>query len=477
MKIIFIDIPFGSIWQTDIAQFYENILSEHRKEIITKKLFEKFQIERPKHKTFTLGLLCLASTLEKNGYQVEYIINDEKSLVEKISDKDIVCYSIKTTTVSKCLNLAKQVKEKFPNVVNIFGGPHATTLYNDIISYSFVDIVVIGEGDETLLEIVKAIEHKNNLSDIKGLSYKENESIKITKNRELCDINNSVPINYSILPGSLDEYYLYFETRRGCNFGCSYCASHFLWRKKARTQSAEISYKNLLALSKKIKKNSIIHIVNSSFGFDSEDIKLCKLLIDNPINLFFSCDICASQITEERIKLMYDAGVKMFSIGMESASDVVLKKNHRPQFKYIENALLLIKKTCDAFIKGYWIVGLPGETIQSSNYSNNKLIELLKNNLLDIACEHIFVPYPGSNVFSNPENYNFKIYHKNWDFYDSRSFPLPAESNNFSMGDAYLAYINIIKSQCELYGISPNIYEKPISKNFVDFLEHKKHLT
>lgn len=478
MKIFFIDIPFGSVWQTDIANFYEEILSSQRKKITNARLFKKFNILKPNNKTYTLGLLALATYLHKHDYKIEYILNNNSSnYLEKANPKDIFCFSAKTTTINQCLSIAKSIKEKFPHSTIIFGGSHSMMLYEEIISLPFVDVVVLGEGEETLLELVKNISTKKNLETISGIAFiKKNKIIK-TPPRPFLSFEKLPPINYDLLPFPIHDFYIYYETRRGCYFGCSYCASHHIWRKQIRTQKAEISYENLKKLAKKLKKNSLIHIINSSFGFDPEDIKLCKLLIQNPIDIFFSCDVCASQISEENVKLMFDAGIRMFSIGMESAANEVLKKNHRPNFRVVKQACITIKRCCDAFIKGYWIIGLPGETEETVKITKETIKYMLENKLLDMSCEHIFVPYPGCNVFHHPRKYDFKIYHKNWNFYDSRSFPLPAESNFFSMGSAYLSYLDIIKMQCELNGINAKNYEKPVTDNYIDFLKHKKHLT
>ena len=119
--------------------------------------------------------------------------------------------------------------------------------------------------------------------------------------------------------------------------------------------------------------------------------------------------------------MMYDAGFRMFCFGMENAADEILKKNHRPAFSYVEKICHVVKSTCDAFVKGYWIIGLPGENKETVKATKEKIMYLLKEGLMDLPCEHIFVPYPGSLTYDNPDKYGYKVFNKDWIFYDSRS--------------------------------------------------------
>lgn len=496
-QITFLDTPAGVVPQTSVAGFYENILGLQRQSVINERLYNKFNLEKGPSKTYTHGMLSLATVAKKLGQAVTYYNLSELELDAEVAAKikitDILCFSCKTTVIKQCLQMAQAAKLINPQIFIIFGGPHPTFMPKEVLDNSCVDVVCIGEGEETFAELIcnvttylsqsrrgEASQIQANLAKIKGIAYVQKGEYVFTESRPLiADMNTIDWVDYSILPGDIRDFYLYIETRRGCPFNCAYCANPRIWQKCIRTLKAEVAYARLKNIASVVKKNSMIHIVNPSFGFTKEDMDLCRLLTQDKLDLFFSVDLCASFVTHECIKSMYDAGCRMFSIGMESASDVVLAANHRPNFSLVRDALVKIRQTCDAFIKGYFVVGLPGETEETAKLTKNTIMDLLNQGLIDMVCEHVFVPYPGCDIFHNPDKYDYSIYSCDWSVYDSRSFPLPGESKSFTMSRAYLAYIDLISSQCEFYGMPIEQYfdgKFNAGGKIVPFLKQKKHL-
>lgn len=486
-NITFLDTPAGVVPQTNVAGFYENILSQKRQAIINERLYQKFQLAKGPSKTYTHGLLSIATVAKKLGHTVTYYhLGDlalDAAITQALQTTDILCFSCKTTTINQCLQMAQAAKLINPQLVTIFGGPHPTFNPAEVLSHPGVDLVCLGEGEVTFAELLNSwplIGNKANLAAIKGIAYLDQGTCITTEPRPLiADLNAVEWVDYTILPGDIRDFYLYLETRRGCPFSCAYCANPRIWQKCLRTLDAEVAYARLKNIASVVKPGSMIHIANPSFGFTKEDMALCQLLAQDKLELYFSVDLCASLMTPASIKAMYDAGCRMFSIGMESASDQVLAANHRPSFTLVREALTTIRQTCDAFIKGYFVVGLPGETEESARFTKDTIMELLTHGLVDMVCEHVFVPYPGCDVFHHPDRYDYKIYSYDWSVYDSRSFPLPGESNSFSMSRAYLAYIDLIASQCEFYGMTTEQYfdgQFNAGSKVVSFLQQKKHL-
>lgn len=481
----FLDTPSGVVPVSGVANFYERILAERRISVIRERLYDRFKIVQSPHRTYTHGALSIATVVKSLGHGVNYKILEKldvtKEVVRDIVDAtDVLCFSCKTTVITQCLEIARLAKELKEEIFIIFGGPHPSFLPEDVLFSDVVDVVCIGEGEETIRGLVEAINGHCSFASVAGIAFKDGKSIRKTLPRPLIQDFNTVNfVDYSLLPGDMKDYYLYIETRRGCSFNCAYCANPKIWQRNVRTLTADIAYERFKYIADKIVKRSMIHVSNPSFGFVEEDFDLCKMLQKSDLGIFFSVDLCASFVTSERIKEIYDAGCRMFSIGIESAADSVLQKNNRPKFQIVKEALRTIRSTCNAFIKGYFVIGLPGETEETAKQTKNEIMNLLKENMIDLVCEHVFVPYPGCDVFHCPDKYDYRIYSKNWMDYDSRSFPLPGESCTFSMSRAYLAYIDLISSQCEFYGIPADKY---FSENFngsnqsFSFLDHKKHL-
>jgi radical SAM superfamily enzyme YgiQ (UPF0313 family) len=478
MRVLLIDIPVGFVQTTDVAEYYNSSLSMYREKKISTAL-NHFNVRIPTGATYTLGLLSIASVLRASGHEILYRLLSATSSYTNISNEcnssEVVLFSAKTNTYPIALNLARQIKAGSPDISIIFGGPHPTALPEEVISNDCIDIVCVGEGEETILELIEAIAAKQKLHEIKSIFFREaGKTIKTNRRSLISNLDTLLMPAYDLLPNGVGKYHNYIETGRGCNNNCSFCANGTMWKCRIRKYSPRKCYDNLLKLSKSLPEKSLVHIVDPSFGEHELDLELCKMLISNPLNLNFSCDMCADKVDPEIISLLVKAGIVMFCLGIESADNDVLKKNDkRSTFDIAKQACATIRSiNSNVLIKTYWIVGLPGETEATAKKSRDWIINLLDENLIDICCEHIFVPYPGCNVFSQPEKYDYAIHHNKWDLYDARSFPLPGESKSFSMGKAYIAYLDLLRAQYDYYNL-----ENPQDRlRTIDFIQQKRRM-
>lgn len=483
MKILFIDIPVGTLQTNAFASYLNDALSMRNDKIVRECLVDKHGVNMPGTKTYSLGVLCIATALKKRGENVTYTLADDENkilnLISEANNYDAILFSAKTTTYPKCLEVAEKCKKVNNKTKIIFGGPHCTALPEKVVIEPSIDFVCLGEGEDTICELIASIENNQDFSRIKGIAYIDDAgSAIITGKRPLCrDLNAFPDPDFELLEGEVGEYHIYIETGRGCLHNCSFCANPTLWDRQVRRVNPKRTYDKLKELSEKLPPNTLVHIVDPAFGIDISDLELCKLLIDNPLPLKFSCDICAMNVEEELVRLLYDAGFVMFCVGIENCENNILQKNKKPAtFEIIRKACRIIRESCDALIKTYWIIGLPGETEVSARNNRNTIIDMLRNKEFDICCEHIFVPYPGCEVFADPKKYNYHICHYDWERYDARTFPLPGESNTFSMENAYISYLDLLRAECEVLGLNQYYDRDKLLKqqDTVGFLEHKK---
>lgn len=483
MNVIAIDLPLNSVKAPDISGYFNGLLSKKRNEIIEERLIKKYDLVMPTGGTFTLGLLSIASSLKAHGHSVEYVVLDHYSeeFMDSITtwmDVQIVLFSCKTTTYLLALGIANAIKKKYAHIITVFGGPHCNVLPLKVISNPQVDYVSVGEGEFTTAQLLEAIQKHTPIDNIPGLFYKDiNGTIVENEANNLIPSIDAIPeIDYSLLPGTLRDYHIYVETTRGCQYQCSFCANPLFWKRKVRCYNVKKTYERLAKISKELAPNTLVHLVDPSYGNSQTIDDLCELLKENPLPLKFSCDINALHVEEEKVKKMYEAGVRMFCLGIESFDEEVLRFNKKPQTtEMVYRACQIIRNTTDAFIKTYWIVGLPGENEDSCKISRDAAVKMLREKLTDVVCEHVFVPYPGCDVFEHSEEYNFSIIHRDWGNYDARSFPVPGESLSFSMERVFIAYLDFLRAQCEFYNISDRNSLLGISNEY-DFRTYKGSL-
>ena len=149
--------------------------------------------------SISVGLLCLASFLDKRGFSVKIIDgarqkNYQKTLEDEILNSDLIGFSVMTTQTSEALELSKKTRKINPRALIVWGGLHPTLFPSSTVEHPFCDLVVIGEGEETLLEIAEFLQNRALLSvkQIPGLAFKNKEGrVIVTEKRPLMKMSPS----------------------------------------------------------------------------------------------------------------------------------------------------------------------------------------------------------------------------------------------------------------------------------------------
>jgi len=378
-----------------------------------------------------IGLAYLAAVLKKELIKVKILDSNalelnEKQIIDEINNynPEIIGIGAVTTTICKSFNLAKVIKKRFPKIKIVFGGPHPTSLPEESIKKKFIDFVVIGEGEETTVELVKELmkNGKKNFRKIKGLVYEENK--KIINNGIRRNIENLDELPFpaiELLP--LDKYksadskhkkFMALLTSRGCYGRCTYCNKK-VFGDVCHMRSAENIVKEIEFLIKKYDYNEF-HILDDLFTNDRKRVvKFCNLVIKKKLNISWKCGngIRVGTVDFELLKLMKKAGCYSLSYGIESGNQDVLNKMRKGQtLKQCENAVKWTKKakiTCF----GFFMLGGIGETEETMQQT----IDFAKKLNPDIALFSILTPYPGT-VVKNTIEKEGKLFFKDWSDYD-----------------------------------------------------------
>ncbi len=197
-----------------------------------------------------LGLAYMAAVLDKNGFEVKIIdcpVNhyNHENLKAELSafQPALVGTGSMTPTIESALKCAQVAKEVCSEATVVMGGPHATFADKEVLtSEKAVDLIVRGEGEETLLEIAKRPETGQKLSDIKGITFRRDKEIIQTPNRPFIQDLDALPLPaYKLLP--IEKYYvskrklLPIITSRGCPFACSFCVASQMFGQRFRARS------------------------------------------------------------------------------------------------------------------------------------------------------------------------------------------------------------------------------------------------
>jgi len=348
-----------------------------------------------------LGLMYLAAVLEQNDIDVEiknYSSYSKKTAIEDLSEADM--YGITTT----CLELpvanefSKLIKIKYPNAKVVLGGPG--TISKEFVDFKVVDSICVGEGEITILNIIKDIK-KNKLQQVyQGEPVKDLNTIPLPA-RHLLDFQggNIFIFNKNYREGGSTI----ILTSRGCPFSCAFCcASKFTYRK-VRYRTAQSIYDEM--------REVIDNFGITQFRF-SDDMftasrqhveSVCKKIKSLDVVWRISCRV--NPFDEDMAKIMYDAGCVEASFGVESFDDNVLKiLNKKTTAKDNVRALEICAKV-GLKTRILFMIRTPGQTKHTVPIN----IKYLQEVPYDIIACTSFVPIPGCDVWYNPLKYNIEI--------------------------------------------------------------------
>jgi radical SAM superfamily enzyme YgiQ (UPF0313 family) len=375
----------------------------------------------------------------KSNTEINNFLSELK--LKYVLSKTIFGISFLTPYVYASYKIAEELRKLFPNNLIIAGGAHATFMAEEVLNSKFVDIVVHGEGELTLFEIISG----KSLNEINGISYiKEGQIIKNPERERIKDLdilpipeykqlkmNKYKPIlgSYRKLPAAN------IITSRGCPGKCNFCCKTF---------GQKVSYKSVDKIIEEIKflksnyKIKHINIYDDTFTLKKQRvIDFCERLITENLDLEWTCFARIDTMDEQILKKMKKAGCYQIMYGVENFNQEILD-NLAKGIK-VEKIEEVISATRKAGIVTRVSV-MVGNTIDTwDTYKNN--IKALKKLKPDILVSSIFTPIPGSKLYEWAKQNN-RLLTTDWSKF---------AGNNSVMKLDYLSQEDVIKQYRKIY--------------------------
>lgn len=371
-----------------------------------------------------LGLMYVASYLreEEDGYDIKILDARIKNLSFDEIKKYIKDYypqyigitglHVDSPQLHRIARLSKGINKDCKVII---GGPYPTGDYKRALKDTSIDFCVIGEGEVTFAGLMRALQHRLNLEEVKGVAFNRNGEVVYAGSQKLIEDLDVIPFPAWDLI-ELDEYF-YGKRRslenpvqthkravsifssRGCPYGCIYC--HHIFGKKFRARSPQnviLEIKHLIRVYN-IKE---IEFLDDTFNFDKERAKkICDLIVHENINLpiCFSNGMQTDCMDEELIVKLKQAGTYRINYGIESAAPriqkIMGKGLNLPHAKNIIEETVRRKILCGAF----FMLGFPSETEEEVQ----KTIDFAVKSKLHTAVFAIATPFPGTKLFNLAE--------------------------------------------------------------------------
>lgn len=359
-----------------------------------------------------LGIAYIAAYLRKHGYFCEILDGAVapipfEEILRRAGEFDFIGITSVTAYYSRVRELIETLKtlgEKCPKI--LVGGPHATAMPEEVLDDGG-DVAIIGEGEETTLELVDFLQRnplnwRTHATQIRGIVFKdENANIVKTQRRPLIEDLDRIPMPArDLLPMNLYSASVARSsafpshtllTSRGCPGSCTFC-SHLSFGKNVRRFSPDRVVEEMVVLRNQYGANDI-QIWDDHFVTDHDFInEVKKLLAKEKFDKSFSVESRVDAVTPELLRTLKTMGCEYVAYGIESGSQRILdyiRKNET-----LEQIRRAVAWTKDAGLKirGYFILGFPTETLEEMEATLRFAMELD----IDVASFTLFVPFPGT---------------------------------------------------------------------------------
>lgn len=312
-----------------------------------------------------LGLLSLAAQARSADYDVR-VLNlfafAWRDIEEIIASTQADLFGLSCFTFNRrgTVMLAELIRRLHPQAHIAVGGPHASVLPGEMLAHcSAIDTVVIGEGEQTFMELVSRLESGNDVSAIAGTAFRTPQGPCIAEPRRLIDdLDRLVP------PSRYFDDHIVLGAR-GCPWDCSFCASRAIWGRGCRTHSAGYV---LDMLEELVERRGLRELAFKDETFTADRTRalaLCRGMRERGLNIVWSCDTRADVLDAELLHAMRSSGCRRVSLGVESADEGILKQlNKKNSPAQVREATRLVRSV-GLSVRFYMIVGSPGESMAS----------------------------------------------------------------------------------------------------------------
>jgi len=356
----------------------------------------------------------IAAVLEKNGYHVKVLDRlalklTENSILREIREENpsIIGITAMTPTINSAINITRKIKEMNNDTIIVLGGPHVTLFPEETLQrVPEVDIVVRGEGEQTMLELVKTLENGEGLnSQVLGVTYREKDHVRSSPARPFISNLDSLPFPaFHLLP--IAKYRPHppygrqlpsipIVTSRGCPYRCIYC-SKSVFGGKYRANSPMYIADEIEYLIKKFNVREIT-FYDDVFTLDKKRVfAICEELERRRIEIPWTCETRVNLVNEELVKKMKKAGCYMIAYGVESGDQEIL--NNLKKDITLEQATRAFELTHKIGLQtiAYFMIGSLGETPETIE----ETIKFAKKLDPDFVQFSITTPFPGTELFN-----------------------------------------------------------------------------
>jgi anaerobic magnesium-protoporphyrin IX monomethyl ester cyclase len=378
-----------------------------------KKIVFFFPAFSSQEATAPLGILAVATPLLRAGYQVCLVDstitpNFKKRVLEEL--KDALCLAVSLVTgpmIKETVEIADAAKKLYPDKPIILGGWHPSLLPHQTLAAPYIDIVVKGQGEDALLEIVQRIEGGESMKGVAGVGYKEQGEIVFNAPRTLRPIRELPPKAYHL--ADFDAYervcgrrWAMYTSSLACPYNCAYCTNDGVYGRKWNALDPEQVVEETVDLTTRYNLQ-LLWVVDDNFLVDRDRaVGIAEGLVRRDSKFEWSIQASTNlvnRLTVDELKLLRRAGLSQVSQGVDTGSPKVMHLMNK-DFQKIETVYAAASKLTQAGIRPSFnmIFGFPGEGEAERRESIQLIMDICRKYPGAEFWTNIFTPYPGAPI-------------------------------------------------------------------------------
>jgi anaerobic magnesium-protoporphyrin IX monomethyl ester cyclase len=365
-----------------------------------------------------LGLLSLAASLRRAGYAARVLDlaepEDREALARwsPAAAPSLIGITATTPELTAAAALVAALRQRLPDAPVVLGGVHVTALGADALTESGADFGALGEGEETLVELVTHLAEarpRAALAAIRGLAWRDGQHVTENPPRPVIqDIDALPPPAWDLIDadrylsrpwGILQERARagFIVTSRGCPHACRFCASPSVMGRRFRGHAPARVVDEIEALYRTLGVREIL-IADDAFTTDpARAAAICEEILRRGLDLSWRTPngVHLDTLDEPLLRLMRRSGCYLLGFGVEAADPALLQRSGKPiDLDRVSDGIAMVRRQ-GILCFGTFILGMPGQT-------RGAILETTRfavSSALDIAHFGLYAPYPGSPDF------------------------------------------------------------------------------
>jgi anaerobic magnesium-protoporphyrin IX monomethyl ester cyclase len=364
--------------------------------------------------TAPLGLLAISTPLLDAGYEVRIIDSTiapdyKKRVMEEV--KDALCLGISLVTgpmISETVEICRAIKKWNRDFPVILGGWHPSLLPSQTLEAEYVDVVVRGQGEDSMLEVAQRLSDRAGLDDVHGIGFKRDGKPHFTPERPLKSLDVMPAKAYHL--ADFDAYervcgrrWAMYVSSLACPFNCAYCTNAGVYGRKWNALPVEQVVQETIDLTRRYRLE-LLWMADDNFLVDlNRALEIAEGLIRSGGAFKWSVQATTNltaRLAVAELKLLRRSGLHQICQGIETASPTVMKLMNKG-FQVIPDIYESTARCVEAgVIPSFNIIfGFPGEGPKERRETIDFMMDVCRRFPGAEFWTNIFTPYPGSPIF------------------------------------------------------------------------------